>query len=155
MLFFQKKFFHFFEKSSSNSKHFPEQMKLFFLHTLLWFSSQLHYGSGQTPNPESFQGYNLLSYRVDQDGLAPDPPDTCGLTCRGANHYPLGLLACLRNAFEVDRKMPRVNISEALDQDLPKVVFGPSLIINDYEFNIREYNIARTGSKSRWVLMRM
>ena len=122
---------------------------LFFLNTLLWFSSHLHYGSGQPPNPESFQGYNLLSYRVDQDGLAPDPPDTCGLTCRGANLYPLGLLACLRTAFEVDRKMPRVNISEALDQDLPKVVFGPSLIINDYEFNIREYNIARTGSKSR------
>jgi len=44
--------------------------------------------------------------------------------------------------------MPRVNISDSSDLELPKVVFGPSTVLNNDEFNLDEYNKAREGTAS-------
>jgi len=122
---------------------------------LLVSSEHFNNANGQGSNPETFRGFpvdNLMSgfNRAPFNGILPDDPsDTCGLTCRGADQYPMGLAACLRTAFEVNEVMPRVNISDTGDQELPKVVFGPSTVLYADEFDLNEYNIARSAFKSR------
>ena len=127
-------------------------MKTLFFNSLFLLLG-LQHSSANGQNPSNFLGFDLNppegNYNPVFDGNLPDPPDTCGLMCRAPQQFPFGLTACLRLAFEEEGVMPRLDLSDDGNHELPKVVFGPSTAMYGSEFNFDEYNEARWGLVSR------